>query len=488
MAGGERKGDHQKLKMLYLAKIFSEETDDQHRLTMPQIIEKLAMYGANADRKTLYQDLDELRLFGMDIISEQNGRGTDYYLGSREFELPELKLLVDSVQAAKFMTDRKSQSLIKKLESLVSRYDAGKLHRQVTISGRVKTMNESIYYNVDKIHEAINTGVQIRFHYFQWNIRKEMELRRGGDWYQLSPWALMWDEENYYLVGYDAQDKKIKHYRVDKMLRITVTDRPREGEESFRLFNMPRYAKSLFGMFHGEEATVTLEAVNSMAGVIIDRFGKDTVIYPSDTEHFRVHVDVAVSPQFLGWVMSMNGLIRIVSPETVVKEMREMLNTLVSQYPPEEEDGQRPDIRVIPYEEKYRDDLLFMVLQAKNALGRVPGLNSDLLDVGKNYLEKGDMFWLALDGKDRVIGSVGCSAVPGTAEAEVHRLFIKPDRKRQGIGTLLLRTAEDYAAGQGKKAVRIHLGTPAEQWAESRSFYPKHGYRETEPGHMRKEL
>lgn len=333
MAGKERRGDHQKLKMLYLAKIFSEETDDQHALTMPVIIEKLASYGVNADRKTLYQDFDELRDFGLDIIQEPVGRSCYYYLGSREFELPELKLLVDSVQSAKFITDKKSNELIHKLETLVSKYEARQLQRQVIISGRVKTMNESIYYNVDKVHDAINAGCQIRFKYFQWNLKKQMELRRDGAFYQISPWALMWDDEYYYLVAYDAEDAMIKHYRVDKMLQISLVDAPREGQELFRQFSAPGYSKSLFGMNGGEKLDVTLEAANHMVGILIDRFGKDIFIIPSDSDHFRTTVRVTVSPPFLGWIMSLGEDIRIVSPSQVVDQMAQAAKNLSSRYP-----------------------------------------------------------------------------------------------------------------------------------------------------------
>ena len=333
MAGKKRRGDHQKLKMLYLARIFSEETDDGHALTMSEIIEKLSAYGVNADRKTLYLDFDELRNFGMDIIAEQIGRSCYYHLGARDFELPELKLLVDSVQSAKFITDKKSGELIRKLEALVSRYEAKQLHRQVIISGRVKTMNESIYYNVDKIHDAINAGCQIRFKYFQWNVKKEMELRRNGAWYQISPWALMWDNEYYYLVAYDSQDSRIKHYRVDKMLRISVVDEKRRGEEIFRKLNIPSYSKSLFGMNSGEETNVTFEAANHMVGILIDRFGKDIFIIPTDEDHFRTHVDVTVSRHFLGWIMSLGEDIRIVSPPGVVDMMAKEARRLAAQYP-----------------------------------------------------------------------------------------------------------------------------------------------------------
>ena len=332
MAGKERAGDNQKLKMLYLLKIFSEETDDLHPLTMPEIIAKLAAYGVNANRKTLYLDFEELRNFGLDIISNKVGHDCYYNIGSRDFELPELKLLVDSVQSSKFITDRKSTELIKKLESLVSKYEGKQLQRQVVISGRVKAMNESIYYNVDKLHEAIGSGCQIRFKYFQWNLNKEMELRKDGAWYQVSPWALMWDDENYYLVAYDATDGKIKHYRVDKMLSIYVTKDKRLGQEQFRKFDMPRYTKSLFGMYGGEQVKVMLEARNDMVGVIIDRFGKDVMIAPVDSERFRVNVDVSMSNQFLGWIMAVGDGIKIVGPDKVVEKMRAEVRRLAEQY------------------------------------------------------------------------------------------------------------------------------------------------------------
>ena len=326
------KGSNQKLKMLYLAKIFMEETDDNHPLTMPEIIAKLKAYDVNADRKTIYMDLEELRTFGLDIISEQVGRKWYYYIGGRDFELPELKLLVDSVQSAKFMTERKSSELIHKIESLASKHDAKKLQRQVFITGRIKTMNESIYYNVDRLHEAIATDSQIRFKYFQWNVNKEMELRRDGQWYQTSPWGLMWDDENYYLVAYNSEDGKIRHYRVDKMLNISTVDERREGKEEFKAFDLPHYTRSLFGMFGGEEKKVTIEATNDMVGVMIDRFGKDIFIIPVDDDHFSITVNVAVSNQFLGWIMALGEDVKITGPADVVERMRENAKRLAEQY------------------------------------------------------------------------------------------------------------------------------------------------------------
>ena len=328
----ERKGENQKLKMLYLAQLFSRETDDTHKLTMPEIIAKLAADGVNADRKTLYQDFDELRRFGFDIISEKEGKNYYYYLGSRDFELPELKLLVDSVQSSKFITDKKSGQLIKKLESLVSRYEGSQLHRQVIIAGRVKTMNESIYYNVDKIHAAIGADRQIRFKYFDWNLKKEMEPRYGGRWYQLSPWALMWDDEKYYLVAYDAKHETIIHYRVDKMTQIGILDEKREGHEAYRKFNIAHYTNTLFGMYAGDETKVTIEAENRLVSVFIDRFGKDIIIAPVDEDHFRTTVTVAVSKQFFGWIMAIDGDVKIVAPDSVVKQMKAEIDRLAEKY------------------------------------------------------------------------------------------------------------------------------------------------------------
>ena len=328
----ERKGDNQKQKMLYLARLFMEETDDDHYITMPEILQKLAENGVNADRKTIYRDIEELKKFGLDILTSQDGRNYYYYLGSRDFELAELKLLVDAVQSSKFISEHKSRDLIGKIESLASRHDASQLHRQVLIAGRVKTMNESIYYNVDKLHTAINSDRQIKFRYYDWDLDKQLKPRYDGMWYQLSPWALVWDDEMYYLVVFDSKHDTVTHYRVDKMKEITILDDAREGKEAFRGFNLADYTKSLFGMYAGKETRVTLEAENYMVGVLIDRFGKDIIIAPVDDDHFKTTVTVAVSKHFLGWVISLGGGVRIAGPENVVEQMKNMIEQLSESY------------------------------------------------------------------------------------------------------------------------------------------------------------
>lgn len=325
-------GENQRLKMLYLVKIFSEETDDEHGLSLKEIASRLNSYGVTADRKTLYNDFENLRTFGYDIITEQKGRDLLYHMGKRTFELPELKLLVDSVQSAKFLTEKKSNQLIKKIESLGSIYDAKHLQRQVLISGRIKTMNESIYYSVDILHEAISRNKQVRFHYYQWNVQKRMELRKNGMWYQVSPWGLMWDDENYYLVAFDAEDQKIKHYRVDKMLHISISSDDRIGNNQFKEFNLPKYTKSLFGMYGGELTRITIEGRNDLVGVVIDRFGKDIIIQPKDDQHFTAQVNVAVSRQFFGWMFAIGRELRIVAPESIVNRMREEIDIFKREY------------------------------------------------------------------------------------------------------------------------------------------------------------
>jgi len=326
------KGTNQKFKLYRLGQIMLEKTDDDHYITMPEIISALGEYDITADRKSIYNDLKDLDRLGIEVEGESFGNRYRYHVINRPFELPELKLLVDAIQSSKFITERKSNALIKKLEKMVSKYEAMKLQRQVYVSGRIKTMNESIYYTVDAIHNAISENRKIKFQYFQWNVKKEMELRHNGAYYHISPWGLSWEHENYYLVGYDSDADKIKHYRVDKMLHIQMSKEEREGKDHFKKLDMADYAKKSFGMYGGKEQKVKLLVENSLAGVMIDRFGKDTMIIPADADHFTVNVDVHVSNQFLGWVISLGEGVRIVAPEEVVNQVKNEIDRLIRQY------------------------------------------------------------------------------------------------------------------------------------------------------------
>lgn len=326
------KGKNQKFKLYRLAQIMQEETDDDHYITMPRIMSELEKYDITADRKSIYNDLRDLEVLGIEVEGEPVGNRYHYHVIDRPFELPELKLLVDAIQSSKFITERKSNDLIRKLEKLVSRHEAVKLQRQVFVSGRIKTMNESIYYTVDAIHNAISENRKIRFQYYQWNVKKEMELRHDGGYYHISPWGLSWDDENYYLVGYDSEAEQIKHYRVDKMLHIQMSEEKREGRERFKKLDMADYTRKSFGMFGGKEEKVKLLVDNRLAGVIIDRFGKEIMLIPADEGHFTVNVDVRVSSQFFGWIFSLGEGVKIISPDEVAEQMRRETERIARQY------------------------------------------------------------------------------------------------------------------------------------------------------------
>lgn len=317
------KGVNQKLKLSYLTKIMLTKTDDEHGLTMPQILHELEQYGITAERKSIYADFEDMTdKLGIEIIKEQEGRETYYHVGAREFELAEIKLLIDAIQSSKFITQTKSRELITKIKGLVSEHQAKQLQRQVYINDRVKTMNESVYYNVDDIHTAINQNKKIRFQYYKWNIRKELVPRHNGAWYVVSPWALTWNDENYYMVAYDDREQKIKHFRVDKMMKLSVTEEAREGKDIFGNFDMAAYSKMSFGMYGGKKTKVHIRFPNCMCGVFIDRFGKEISLRRIDAEYSELRVDVAVSYQFFGWIFSLGKDVKVTGPKAVVEQMK----------------------------------------------------------------------------------------------------------------------------------------------------------------------
>lgn len=323
------KNSGQKLKMLYIVKILEEYTDENHPITTKELIEKLAFYDVTAERKSIYDDIARLQEYGYDIIQKENRNGGGYYLASRDFELVELKLLVDAVQSSRFVTERKSRELIGKLEKLVNKYDAKELHRQVYVAGRVKTDNESIYYQVDGIQKAIAENKQIKFVYLEWNSKKELVPRREEK-YLVSPWILMWQEEKYYLVAYDHNSQSLRHYRVDKLKDVEVLEEKRIGQEVYEKLSPADYVNKAFGMFGAKEEDVILSFPERLVGVIIDRFGKDVSIRPEKTG-LRARVKVMASPQFYAWIAGVGKELRIESPSEVVQEYKDWLRNLLEE-------------------------------------------------------------------------------------------------------------------------------------------------------------
>ena len=317
-----------KLRMLYIMKVLLEKTDEKHALSAADIDRILQNYGMSANRKTIYSDIETMREFGVDILQSKGANG-GYYIGRREFELPELKLLVDAVQSSKFISRKKSEMLIKKLENLTNEHNAKLLQRNVFIYNRPKTGNETIYYNIDQIHTAILENRQIEYKYAEWTVRKELVPKKGGASYRVSPWSLTWDDENYYLIAYDEATESIKHYRVDKMQKVCVIDKERIGRNKFKDFDLAEFAKKTFGMYGGHDEEVTLVCHNEIAGVVLDRFGKDSMLIPVDDGHFRVRIRVAVSPQFFGWLTGIGQEMQIAAPESVRMEYRKYLQDIL---------------------------------------------------------------------------------------------------------------------------------------------------------------
>lgn len=325
------KNQNQKQKMLYIKNMLERETDCEHGLSMADFLVRLKEIGIDAERKSIYDDIECLRALGMDIKLSRGKRFT-YYLDNRMFETAELKLLVDAVQVAKVLTIEQSRQLIKKIEQLTGIHEAKKLNRHVVIQGRNKTVNEDVYQAIDAIHEAIFANRKIRFCYFDWTVEKKKLLRHGGTPYEISPWALVWNDEQYYLVAYDHKSAMIRHYRVDKMIDVSVIDEEREGQKHFSDFRLDAYSNRVFGMFTAKEKRVTLECDNDMIGVIMERFGEDVMVIPYGENVFRVTVTVAVSTWFFSWLFGFGNKIRIISPDDVREEYRKKIIKTLEEY------------------------------------------------------------------------------------------------------------------------------------------------------------
>ena len=324
------KGAGQKRKTLILARVLLERTDEDHTMTVPELITALEAEGVTAERKSVYDDLEALRGFGLDVQSRK-GRAPGWFIGERPFQLPELKLLVDAVQSCKFITRRKSDQLIGKLEGLTSVWQARQLQRQVYVDRRVKTENEGVYYAIDKLHTAIAAGRAVTFQYFDYNVKKEKVFRREGKRYTVSPYGLIWSDENYYLVGWDHAVGELRHYRVDKTASLAVTCLPRAGDESCRRFDLAEYGQRHFHMFSGREGKVRLRCENRLVNVMLDRFGQDVMFIPDGPEHFVLTVEAAVSPQFYGWLFGLGSGVSLTGPDWAVEEWRGLLRAALGE-------------------------------------------------------------------------------------------------------------------------------------------------------------
>ncbi|MBO1263578.1 WYL domain-containing protein [Proteiniclasticum sp. SCR006] len=325
-----KNGSH-KLKILYLMKMFLEQTDEEHSIGIADIIRELENYGISAERKSIYADIDTLKVFGLDI-SKKKSKSTEYYLASREFELPELKLLVDAVQCSKFVTHKKSNELIKKIESLTSKKQAMTLQRQVYVANRAKSINENIYYNVDKLHQAIADNRKVSFQYFDYNLDKEKVFRKDGERYVISPYSLSWDDENYYVIAYYKKHDNFVHYRVDRMSSIELMDDMRDLLNEDTVFNVAEYAKQTFNMFNGVDEVVWLEFDNDLVNQVLDRFGADISIQKETEETFSIRTRVKVSSTFFSWVAQYGKKARIMQPQHVRDEFTDFLAEILKQY------------------------------------------------------------------------------------------------------------------------------------------------------------
>ncbi len=320
-----------KEKLFALFEYLMDETDETHGVTIEEIRAYLVSRGIGAERKGLYDDFAVLATLGFPV-ERMRTSPPRYHLTERVFTLPELKMLVDAIQSSKFIPKEESITLIHKLERFAGRHRAAELSRQVYVEGRVKSTSESAMENVDILHTAIREGVQVAFSYYEYNAKKEKVLRHGGKRYRISPYAMVWNNENYYLIAFDEEEKKIKHFRVDKMTNLEISKQKRTISDEFMRFNPADYSEKTFGMYGGREELVTLRCTESLAGVMIDRFGSAPTFFPEGDGHFRVSLRVMVSPNFYSFVLGFGTGMEILSPPDVREEFLNILTGVRALY------------------------------------------------------------------------------------------------------------------------------------------------------------
>lgn len=332
----KEQSDSKKLIPIYLQEIFLEKTDKTHFIRMPDIQKELEKRGVTADRRTIYTNISLLEAVDFHIEGVQEKGNYKYHLPERTFDSNELKILIDSVASSKFLTEKKSRELIKKLKTLGSTFDNESFNRRVLLDKRVKSMNDRIFKNLDSLYAAIANNSKVTFQYARWNTQRKFDLLRSGKDFVTSPYAISMNDDNYYLVAYDTRTKDLRHYRIDKMQSIKLTYEAREGKEHFESFDMVEYSKKAFGMFSGNEETISIEAPNHLVGVFIERFGDSARIRPSldKKNYFVARITVYTSIQFYGWLFGLGKDVKIISPEAVREEYITMLNQAISDNAP----------------------------------------------------------------------------------------------------------------------------------------------------------
>lgn len=324
------KSDNQKLKIFYILDYLKRNSHQDHPVRANELISMLDRnHNIACDRKTVYSDIAALQEYGVDIVSIP-GRNGGYYIASRNFELPELKLLIDAVQSSRYLTEKKSRELIEKLCEECSVYDANLMRRDVLVSGRVKSMNETIYYNVDRIQDAISQNKQISFRYFDWGIDGKRKYRSKD--YKASPYGLCQDNENCYLLGHSPR-YGITSYRVDRMSDIQILETDRDPCPELTGKALTVHANQLFQMYSGDQVTVKMRFHRSMANAVIDKFGRNTMLIPDGEDHFTFTVSVAVSPMFLSWVIGFGPKAKILYPDSVIQQCVAMCQEALENYP-----------------------------------------------------------------------------------------------------------------------------------------------------------
>ncbi len=320
------KSERQKLKLLYLKDFLRQNSDEAHPVSIQSMIDHLASKGIRAERKSIYDDLLSLQDYGMELFYRR-AKPSGYYVTTRDFELPEVKFLIDAVQSSRFLTPEQSSALIRKLASLSTAHEAQLLRRQIVLAGRIKSTAQENLKSIDTIHEAIEKNRQISFRYFDWGIDRQKHFRKGL--YHASPYALLWDDENYYLIAH-SERHGLTHYRVDKMEDVELSELARIVTDETRSFSPSAYSREVFGMFRGKQQVVKLRFENTLSGVVIDRFGRDIMLIPCGENHFVVTVQVSLSPNFLGWLAGFGGRATIVHPKKAVQEYREFCQAVLS--------------------------------------------------------------------------------------------------------------------------------------------------------------